>query len=379
MQKDATTNINHTTIYVGMDVHKDSYTLCAFDVTMPEPSHIVKVPASYQQILKYLERMRDFFGANAHFICGYEAGCLGYSLYHQLIACNVDCIILAPNTMLKSSGKRIKTDSRDAKLIAQCLAYHTYSEVSVPSKSDEEIKEYIRMRNDHKIQLKSTKQQILAFCLRHNIKYKDGSKYWTTRHLLWIRSLKLEPMLQEILDEYMITFEGLVAKIERLDHRIEEFAKREEYCESVRKLTCFLGIKTYTALAIIAEISDFNRFPSADKFAAFLGLVPGEHSSGDKELRLGITKAGNKFVRTILTESAHSYSRGQIGRKSKALRVRQAGNPPAFIAYADRANERLRRRHHYMAAKGKHANVIKTSIARELACFIWGAMTNHTQ
>ena len=55
--------------------------------------------------------------------CGYEAGCLGYSLYNQLTSAGVKCVILAPTTMLTQQGNRIKTDTRDALMIAQCLSY----------------------------------------------------------------------------------------------------------------------------------------------------------------------------------------------------------------------------------------------------------------
>ena len=139
------------------------------------------------------------------------------------------------------------------------------------------------MRNDHKIQLKAIKQQILSFCLRHNIRYTASSRYWTGMYLQWLRNIEInDAVLQEILDEYMIAFENLKPKIERLDGKIEEIARSDKYKDAVHRLECFLGIKTYTTLSIIVEVSDFNCFPSADKFAAFLGLVPGEHYSGEK-------------------------------------------------------------------------------------------------
>ena len=128
----------------------------------------------------------------------------------------------------------------------------------------------------------------------------------------------------------------------------------------------------------MVEVGDFNRFASANQFAAYLGLVPGEDSSGDDKSRLGITKAGNRHVRQLLTEAAQSYSRGQIGHKSKALKARQAGNSPQVIAYADKANERLRRKFYKMVlGKSKKHNVAKTAITRELACFMWGMMTDN--
>ena len=146
--------------------------------------------------------------------------------------------------------------------------------------------------------------------------------------------------------------------------------------ENVKKLTCFIGIQTQTALSVIVEVGDFKRFANAQHFASYLGLTPGEDSSGPDQNRLAITKAGNRHLRMLLTEAAQSYSRGQVGYKSKALKQRQEGNPPAVIAYADKANERLRRRYyHLVLGKNKRSNVAKTAIARELACFIWGMMT----
>ena len=349
--------MDYSTVYVGMDVHKDSFTLCAYTIEAEKGSYSRKTPSDYKEVLKYLEFLRTIYGDDARFICGYEAGCLGYTLYHQLTDRNVNCVIMAPSTMLERRGrKRVKTDKRDAELIGRCLAQHNYSSVYVPTDADEQIKEFLRMRDDHKLALKKIKQQILAFCLRHNYRY-DGNSHWTASHLQWLRSLTPEALYKEILDEYLLTYDTLVAKLERLDSRIEELASRDGYSESVRKLCCFIGIKTHTALSVIVEVGDFKRFASAEKFASYIGLVPGEDSSGDDQTRLGITKAGNSHLRMLL---------------------RQAGNAPQVIAYADKANERLRRRYYKMVlSKCKKHNVAKTAVARELACFIWGMMTDN--
>ena len=356
MQMGATTKNNYnirsnTTVYIGMDVHKDSFTLCAFTVDMKEPSHIVKIPSDYKQILKYMERMRTIFGNDADFICGYEAGCLGYSLYHDLTKCNVKCEILAPTTMLRENGKRVKTDSRDAALIAKCLAYHTYKSVYVPTKDIEEVKEYIRMRSCHKKHLKSIKQQILAFCLREGLRYSGGN--WTIGHLEWLRTLDLPLLCREILDEYMITLNFLTNKIEQLDNRIADIARTDYFEQNVHKLICLKGIQIYTAMAIIAEVGDFSRFQTADKFAAFLGLVPGESSSGDSIKRLGITKAGNSILRTLIIEAAHCYGRSSSSYKTKAYKKRREGASSKVLAYADRANERLYKRFRHLLYKNK--------------------------
>ena len=367
----------YSTVYVGMDVHEASFSLCCYTNEKEEAEYPQKVQGHYSKVLNYVEAMRFHYGDDALFICGYEAGCLGFTLYHQLTAHGVKCIILAPTTMPQPKGKKkIKTDKRDARNIARCLAHHEYSPVHVPTAQDEQTKEYIRMRDDHKLALKKVKQQILAFCLRHNYRFDGTCSNWTQAHLRWLRALQPEGLYQETLKEYLLTYDQLVDKLERLDKRIEELASGESYKEDVAKLSCFIGVKTITALAVLTEVGDFKRFASAQQFSSYLGLVPGENSSSENQNRLSITKAGNRHIRHLLVEAAQSIARGQIGFKSKALKERQAGNLPAVIAYADKANERLRRRYYRMVLRNnKKPNVAKTAIARELACFMWGMLT----
>ena len=125
--------------------------------------------------------------------------------------------------------KRIKTDKRDAALIARCLAHNDYSKVHVPTEEDEQIKEFIRMRDDHQLALKKIKQQILSFCLRHGYQYDGTKSHWTQAHLNWLRSLKLDGVHQETLEEYLLSYDYLTAKLDRIEKRIEELAGKEEY------------------------------------------------------------------------------------------------------------------------------------------------------
>lgn len=367
-------------VYVGMDVHTTNYTLACYMVDMEQCFAIDQMAPDYRNVLKYLEQVQKNVGAPCDFVCGYEAGCLGYPLYHRLTEHGVNCVILAPTTMPSYGKKEIKTDKRDAQKIARCLAFHTYQAVHIPTKEDADIKEYLRMRDAHKNAMKKTKQQILAFCLRHDLRYTEGKNYWTQRHLLWLRKVQehLDGLLRETFSEYLATLCALTDKVERMDKKIASLATEGCHAEEVKKLSCMLGIRHHTALSLVVETGDFHRFARAEQYAAFLGLVPGEHSSGEKQERTGITKAGNTHLRTLLAEAAQCYSRGKIGFKSQALKERQYGNPPEIIAYADKANERLRRKYYHMVLKNKkHHNVAVTAVARELACFVWGMMTGH--
>lgn len=365
---------------IGMDVHSTNYTLCAMEPVIGEEDRIfatIKVTPDYKNILMFIENLKQKLGPDNRYDiqCGYEAGCLGYSLYNQLTAAGVKCVILAPTTMLTQQGTRIKTDARDARMIAQCLSYGGYHAVYIPTEEDAAVKEYLRMRDDHKLALKKVKQQINAFCLRHGYHY-EGTK-WTLAHLKWLKKLELKGLYRETLEEYMASYEEQTAKIERFDRRIEEIAAQERYQEKVKRLGCFLGIKAHTALSLAVETGDFERFAKGNTYAAYLGLAPGEHSSSDSVNHLGLTKAGNSHLRQLLVEAAGSICKGAVGHKSKELRARQSGNTAEVIAYADKANTRLRSKYYRMIRHGKKRNVAVAAVARELACFVWGMMTDN--
>ena len=195
---------------IGMDVHSKNYTLCAMEPVIGAEDRVfanIQVTADYKNILMFLENLKQKLGMQDTYDieCGYEAGCLGYSLYNQLTAAGVKCVILAPTTMLTQQGQRIKTDARDAHMIAQCLSYGGYHPVYIPTEKDNAVKEYLRMREDHKKALKKIKQQINAFCLRQG-KYYEGTK-WTIAHLKWLKKLELAAMNQETLEEYLASYD----------------------------------------------------------------------------------------------------------------------------------------------------------------------------
>ena len=367
-------------IKIGMDVHSTNYTLCALEPVIGAEDRVfanIQVTPDYKNILMFIQNLKCKLGmSNDYSIeCGYEAGCLGYSLYNQLTSAGINCVILAPTTMLTQQGKRVKTDARDALMIAQCLAYGGYHPVYIPSETDDSVKEYLRMRDDHKLALKKVKQQIIAFCLRHGHHY-IGTK-WTHKHISWLKKIELPALYRETVDEYLATYDEHTAKIERFDKRIEEISDQKEYQKKVKELGCLLGIKTHTALSLIVETGDFDRFAKGNTYAAYLGLAPGEKSSGDHINRTGLSKAGNSHLRRLLIESARGICKGAIGHKSKELKSRQEGNKADVIAYADKANTRLRSRYYKMIRHGKKKNVAVAAIARELACFVWGMMTDN--
>ena len=368
-------------VYVGIDAHTTNFTLATSVALDEDPVNVNTYPAKVSNIAAYCKNLRKKYGEELEIVTGYEAGTLGFSLKRELDEKGIACIVIAPSTIAGTNlnrKRKKKTDKRDAMAIAKCLMTHDYSEVYMPDEEDEAVRDLIRMRQDLKKFQKSTKQQIGALCHRHGYHFNDG-KYWTKKHLKWLRDLPIEGILKDSLEGYLRTLDYLTDRVTEIDSRIDEISEQDKYRESVHKLTCLKGIKTFTALAVIVEIGDFSRFVKAKNFAAFLGLVSGENSSSDGQTLLGITKQGNRFLRRLLTEAAKRFSVAST-KKSKELLRRQKGNSEHIIAYADKANDRLRKRYYHLVMHNKKcANKATTAVARELACFIWGMMTDNTQ
>ena len=369
-------------VYVGMDVHVENYTFACYEENKGIYAQNQIKDADWKSVIKYLEKIqKERPGEDIHFVCGYEAGCLGYSLYNELLKAqtkvSLDCIIMAPTTMAVQ-GNKPKTDRRDAAMIAKNLCYGTYSKVYVVDDADNGVKDFIRMRDDTKARCKSIKQQVLALCLRHGKRYGESTN-WTIKHREWLRKLDLgEKNANRALQEYLHQLAKVEEDLERYDREIEEIAQGERYSEKVSQLKCLKGIQTVSALTAIVEIGDFHRFATAERFASFLGLVPGEHSSGGTIIRTPITKHGNSHLRRLIVEAAQSYSRGSIyHQKSKKMRSKQAGQDQDIIDYCDRQNLFMGRKYHRLCAKGKNSNVAKTAVARQLACSVWGIMTGN--
>ena len=241
----------NTIAYIGMDVHTTNYTLCGLTVESDTPFGRAMINPEMKELEKYLNKLHERSGFT-HFICGYEAGCLGYSLCraimrHKWKGFSVECLIVAPTTIPVPQGGRIKTDHRDALLICQAMRNGSCSYVYIPDQDDESVKEYIRMRNDTQTQLKATKQQICAMCTRQGQHYPEKSR-WTQAHLDWLKKLTFSSaLLRETLDEYLFTYTQQSERLARFDKRIEEIAQTERYNNQVKALGCLKGIATHTA------------------------------------------------------------------------------------------------------------------------------------
>ena len=370
-------------VFIGIDVHKDTHAYCTFYPSTGEYLYEYTSIASTKDTLSYINKVKKGIKKETNkeckVVCGYEAGPTGIKLKRDLMKKGIDCRVMAPTTILSpKAGKRVKTDRKDAQDLSEALCKDNYKEIEILDEESEAVRDFLRMRSDFKNALKVKKQQLKSFLLGKGIRYPGRGNTWTIAYIKWIKALEFEhPLAKETCEFYMSEVSRLIQKIEELDKRIEELAQGDKFKEPVSKLRCFAGIDTMVALSVVSEIGDFSRFASAKHFASYVGLCPGQHSSGLKLQMTGITKAGNSRVRTLLTESANSMARTYTNVKSKRLKSRQSGISEDIIDYADRGNKRIRYKMNKLKRSGKSHNVAKTAAARELSCFIWGMMTNN--
>jgi transposase len=329
-----------------------------------------EVPTNSPQMVKAIQQYQE----KGTVFAAYEAGCLGFDGYHFLEKHGIGCQIIPANTVFRPGNeKKIKTDRRDAVLIARMVKRGEAAGIHIPSREEEAVRDFIRCRGDLVDDLTRTKQRIQKFLLRHGYRY-EGKGYWTGKRRKWLEGLEFEQVLERgTFEQYLSHLDSLTERIKRMEKRIEEAAQGEEYRERVQKLRAFRGIDYLTALALVVEIGDFRRFPSAGAFMSYLGLVPSEYSSGQRRNQGGITKAGNGHIRKLLVESSWHYIR--VVKESKRLSKRREGTSEVVIARADKAMRKLHDRYYKMIHQRKNDCVAITAVARQLAGYLWGVMT----
>jgi transposase len=360
--------VTQVTTFVGIDAHrKDLFVAMLVGTQATAVSWTVpNEPQAVRRLVKNLER--DAPGRVRVF---YEAGPCGYALQRPVPTARVSCDVVAPALIPRKPGERVKTNRRDARTLAELGRAGLLTAVQPPTPEDEAVRDLARARDDAREDLQRCRHRLGKLLLRRGLHY--AGRNWTRAHRAWVDALAWTQAAERaVVDDYLLAIDHTEARLLALDARLAEIAEREPYREPVGWLRCFRGIDTLTAMLILAELHDFRRFASAPALMAYLGLVPGEDSSGEKHRRGRITRTGNALVRRLLVETAWHYQhRPGVG---VALARRRKGQPGRVIAIADKAQQRLCRRFRKLAAEHKPAPKIAVAIARELAGFLWAAL-----
>lgn len=352
--------------YVGLDVHQASIVAALLNTRTGEVKRatFARPDSTLRKLCRWIERESD----GPAYSC-YEAGGAGYEVQRAMQAAGLSCVVVAPSLVYHQSGNKRKTDQRDALMLAQQLAHGMLVEVHPPSEEQEAARALLRARDDAREVLHQARQRVLKYLGQRGLTYQGTN--WCRVHRRWLAQLQLPvAMAQTVLEELLLAVDQGEQRLARLDELVEELAKSERYNEPVGLLRCLRGVDTLTAMVLLTELYQFGRFASPRAVMGYLGLIPGEQSSGEKQRSTGLTKTGNRFVRRLLTEAAWHYSKAPA-RLSQDLRKRQAGQPAGAIALAQRAMTRLRKRYWHLVERGKLPKVAIMAVARELAGVIW--------
>lgn len=351
--------------FVGLDVHARKTAAAAVRLGSGEVWR-AQLPASPMAAIEWLQTLPGPVRAV------YEAGPTGFGLARAARAAGLEVMVCSPGAIPRQPGDRIKTDQRDALKLARLHAAGQLRPVSVPSAELESLRDLVRAREDLRGDLMAARHRISKLLLRRGLIFEGPGHPWESpRHAAWLGRIELgDPLARAVLGEYLAGHEVVLARRHRLESLIDEQAQKPCWSALVGRLRCMRGIDTLTAVGLVAEIGDFHAFTHPKQLASFLGLVPSESSTGERRRQGSITKAGSRHARRLLIEAAWHYRRRPA--ISQTLRRRQAGQPPAAIEAAWRAQLRLSARWaHLDARRAKRRTTVAVAVARELTCFVW--------
>jgi transposase len=354
--------------YIGLDVHKASISVAVAEAGRQAPEFRGEIPNEPKDIAKLVRQLSERFSGQP-LLFSYEAGPCGYGLYHQIQASGQDCEVVAPTLIPQRAGDRIKTDRRDAQMLARLSRSGELTPVWVPTPEQEAMRDLTRAREDMKaIELKA-RQRLNAFLLRHGKIYGGKSK-WIPAHFRWLETVRCDtPVQQIVLQEYIEVVKEAQRRVAGLEKQMEAALPSWSLTPVVEAVQAMRGVSLITAMTVLAELGDISRFDTPRQLMAYLGLVPSEHSSGGSRRQGGITKTGNGHVRRVLVEAAWSYR--FPARKTRIIEQRAERTSPTVQAIAWEAQKRLCGRYRSLLQSGKNTKQTTVAIARELAGFVW--------
>lgn len=291
-------------IYTALDTHKKNWTVSIFTENFEHKTYSQNPDAAI--LAKYLKR--NFPGANYHSV--YEAGYSGFWIHEALQEHGINNIVVnpadVPTTDKERKHKRNHVDSRK---LARALRNGDLKPIYVPKREALEERSLIRARRNAGKQQTRYKNQIKAYLSFFGIKIPElfNEGRWSGAFIAWLENIQMQKEAGKTsLQFYINELKHYRERIAYLNRELKQLASHERYQEKVHLLTSIPGIGIVTAMILLLELVDINRFKNLDKLAGFIGFIPGEHSSGEDDdiNTTGITPRSHHYLRSMLIEAA---------------------------------------------------------------------------
>ena len=362
---------NTTKAFIGLDVHKETISLAVAEADGKKDLYFFgTIPNDKVIIKKKLEELKKRYSSIEMV---YEAGPCGYGLQRFLSKEHYICHITPPSTIPDIKSNHIKNDHRDSKNLARLLRMGELVHIWIPDETHEAIRELVRVRHAARKDVKKAKQRVQSFLLKYERDY--SGKAWTNQHRVWLRNQSFDHIaLQISFQTYLNSLEQIEERIKQIEEQMKVLCENWKLKEAVKALQALKGVGFIIAISIVAEIGDPARFPHPKNLIAFLGLIPGEHSSGSKTISKGITKTGSIELRSLLYEAAWNYTK--TPKVGQFMKLHVPEETPQFAKDISwKAQLRLNRRYKKLVSRGKKSQVAITAVSRELVGFIWSICT----
>jgi transposase len=356
-------------LFIGLDVHNDSIAVSLAPSDSTEVRRYGIIGGTHDDVLKLIKKLRAAHPQARLKFC-YEAGPRGYPLCRLIRSHGAECIIVSPSKVPRQPGDRVKTDRRDADQLARLFRAGELTGIYVPDAPDEAVRDLIRARYQVQKQRHRARQQLKMFLLRQNIRYA-GTKPWTAAHLRFLATVKLPFAEQQFVFQEMVNgISDAGQRLARYEKEIESVVESWRWEPVVKALMSLRGVALLTGATLVAELGDLERFASAPQLMSYLGLCPGEHTSGETRKQGGITKMGNGIARKAMIEAA--WNNRTPARISRTVLARQEGLPKAVTEASWAAQTRLHQRYKHLTGVGrKKSQVAAAALGRELSGFVW--------
>jgi transposase len=289
-------------IYVGMDVHKKSWSISI--LTDQFEHKTFSQPPEVGVLVNYLKR--NFPGAAYKSV--YEAGYSGFWIHDRLREQGVQCLVVNPaDVPTKDKERASKTDRVDCRKLARSLRNGEIEGIYVPSRPKAEDRGLLRTRHSMVRKQTRCKNQIKSILCFYGIHIPENlaNSHWSKRFITWIESIHMERASGDMaLRAHLTELTHIRQIIAELNRAIRSLAKADDYRHNVRILKTVPGVSILSAMTLLAELYDIHRFKTLDKLCSYVGLIPNTDSSGETDHKTGMTGRRNAQLRVILIESA---------------------------------------------------------------------------